>query len=167
VIETWFEKYVEVIYKYIFFMVKDHQIAEDLTQETFIKAHIKSHQYKGNSELKTWLYRIAYTNTMNYFRRKHPIPTLFDSHIHVKSAEESFFEKSDLEELYQAISKLKLSYKQVILLRKIQQLSVKETASVLRWSESKVKMTTARALEKLQKIIDEQGGMKNEESSRL
>lgn len=156
--ETWFEKYVEFIYKYIFFMVKDHQIAEDLTQETFIKAHIKSHQYKGNSELKTWLYRIAYTTTMNYFRKKHPIPTLFDSSIHVKSAEESFLEKSDLEELYQAISKLKLSYKQVILLRKIQQLSVKETASVLRWSESKVKMTTARAIEKLQKMIDEGEG---------
>nr|WP_144923062.1 RNA polymerase sigma factor [Paenibacillus bovis] len=157
-IETWFEKYVEFIYKYIFFMVKDHQIAEDLTQETFIKAHIKSHQYKGNSELKTWLYRIAYTTTMNYFRKKHPIPTLFDSPIQVKSAEESFLEKSDLEELYQAISKLKLSYKQVILLRKIQQLSVKETASVLRWSESKVKMTTARAIEKLQKILDEGEG---------
>lgn len=157
-IETWFEKYVEFIYKYIFFMVKDHQIAEDLTQETFIKAHIKSHQYKGNSELKTWLYRIAYTTTMNYFRKKHPIPTLFDSPIQVKSAEESFLEKSDLEELYQAISKLKLSYKQVILLRKIQQLSVKETASVLRWSESKVKMTTARAIEKLQKMIDEGEG---------
>ncbi|MCM3742431.1 RNA polymerase sigma factor [Oceanobacillus luteolus] len=165
-IETWFEKYVELIYKYIFFMVKDHQIAEDLTQETFIKAHIKSHQYKGNSELKTWLYRIAYTTTMNYFRKKHPIPTLFDSPIHVKSAEESFLEKSDLEELYRAISTLKLSYQQVIILRKIQQLSVKDTAAILRWSESKVKMTTARALEKLKLILGEKGGMEIEESSR-
>lgn len=154
-IETWFEKYVELIYKYILFMVKDYQIAEDLTQETFIKAHIKSHQFKGNSELKTWLYRIAYTTTMNYFRKRHPIPTLFDSPIHVKSAEESFLEKKDLEELYQAISKLKLSYQQVIILCKIQQLTVKETATVLRWSESKVKMTTARALEKLQVILDD------------
>ncbi|CAM5222279.1 RNA polymerase sigma (SigX) subunit OS=Ureibacillus acetophenoni OX=614649 GN=SAMN05877842_10421 PE=3 SV=1 [Ureibacillus acetophenoni] len=154
-IETWFEKYVELIYKYILFMVKDYQIAEDLTQETFIKAHIKSHQFKGNSELKTWLYRIAYTTTMNYFRKRHPIPTLFDSPIHVKSAEESFLEKNDLEELYQAISKLKLSYQQVIILCKIQQLTVKETATVLRWSESKVKMTTARALEKLQVILDD------------
>src|SRR5690625_135154 len=165
-IESWFDKYAETIYNYILIMVKNHQVAEDLTQETFIKAHIKSHQFKGNSELKTWLYRIAYTTTMNYFRKQHPIPTLFDSSIKVKSAEQSFLEQKDLEELYQAISRLKLSYRQVIILRKVQELSVKETAIVLNWSESKVKMTLSRAIKMLQVVLNEQGGVNNEEFTR-
>lgn len=165
-IEFWFEKYAEIIYKYIFFMVKDHQTAEDLTQETFIKAHMKANQFKGNSELKTWLYRIAYTTTMNHFRKKHPVITLFDSSLKEKSAEQHFIEENDLENLYHAISGLKISYKQVIILRKIQQLSIKETADVLHWSESKVKMTLSRALKKLQIVLDEQGGKNNEEITR-
>lgn len=162
-----FEKYAESIYKYILFMVKDHQTAEDLTQETFIKAYTKSHQFKGDAEFKTWLYRIAYTTTVNYFRKKRPVTTFFGlSPINEKSAEESFLEQNDLEALYQAISKLKLNYQQVIILRKIQQLSVKETASVLKWSESKVKMTLSRALKKLQHHLNEGGAVNNEQITR-
>ncbi|MHA6252773.1 RNA polymerase sigma factor [Oceanobacillus sp. CAU 1775] len=169
-IESWFEKYAEPIYKYILFIVKDHQLAEDLTQETFIKAYMKAHQFKGKSELKTWLYRIAYTTTMSYFRKKHPLTILFDTPIKEnlkgKSAEQSFLEQQDLEELYQAISSLKFNYRQVIILRKVQQLSTKETGIVLHWSESKVKMTLLRALEKLQVVLDEQGGMSYEKFKR-
>ncbi|MFY3792311.1 RNA polymerase sigma factor [Ureibacillus sp. MALMAid1270] len=53
-IETWFEKYVELIYKYILFMVKDYQIAEDLTQETFIYwdiGPVKVSQVSGTERL--------------------------------------------------------------------------------------------------------------------
>lgn len=99
---------------------------------------------------------------MNFFRKKHPITTLLDISIKEKSAEESFFEQDDLDEIYHAISKLRLSYKQVIILRKIQHLSIKETAVVLNWSESKVKTTLNRALKALQVILNEQGGMRNE-----
>lgn len=164
-IESWFDKYAETVYKNIFFMVKDHQIAEDLTQETFIKAFTRSKQFKGNAQVKTWILRIAYTTTMNYFRKKHPIAALFDLSISEKSAEDTFLKENDLEELYQAIAKLKLSYQQVIVLRKLQQLSVRETAAVLHWSESKVKMTLLRALKKLQELLKEQGGVSNEKYS--
>lgn len=157
-IEAWFDKYADSVYRYIFFIVKDHEIAEDLTQETFIKVLTKSHQFIGNAQVKTWIFRIAYTTTMNYFRKKHPIAALFDFSISEKSAEESFIKQNDLDELYQAIAKLKLSYQQVIILRKLQQLSVKETADILHWSESKVKMTTLRALRVLQDILAEKGG---------
>jgi len=55
---------------------------------------------------------------------------------------------------------MKLTYQQVIILRKIQLLSVKETASILNWGESKVKMTLSRALTILREIVNEQGGIK-------
>lgn len=164
--KAWFEEYAEEIYKYILFMVKDKGTAEDLTQETFIKAFIHSQKFTGDSAVKTWLYRIAYTTTMNHFRKKYPISTLFDSPISTKSAEETFLEQDDLKELYRAISNLKMSYQKVIILRKIQLLSVKETAAVLGWSESKVKMQLSRALVSLKDSIKKQGGINYEQSTR-
>lgn len=164
--ETWFEDYAEEIYKYILFMVKDNETAEDLTQETFIKVLLHSRDFQGNSAVRTWLYRIAYTTTMNHFRKKHPIASLFDSPINLKSAEETFLEQDDLREFYRAIAALKLSHQKVIILRKVQMLSVKETDAVLGWSESKVKMQLSRALVSLKDSIKKQGGITYEKSTR-
>jgi len=94
-VELWFDDYAEEIYRYIFFIVKDHHTAENLTQDTFIRAHINSHQFKGKSAVRTWLYRIAYTTTMNYFRRNYPVKTLFNTSVHKSSAEETFFNQND------------------------------------------------------------------------
>lgn len=164
--DSWFEEHAEEIYKYILFMVKETGTAEDLTQETFIKAFLHSREFNGNSSVKTWLYRIAYTTTMNHFRKNHPIATLFDSPVNKKSAEETFLEQDDLRELYRAIATLKLSHQKVIILRKIQLLSVKETAGILGWSESKVKMQLSRALVKLKDSVEKQGGITYEKPTR-
>ena len=157
IFEEWYEENVDTIYKYIFLMVKDASLAEDLTQETFLKAYLKQHQYKGDSKVKTWLYRIAYSTTMNHFRKKHPIPTIFNFVIPTKNTEAIFIEQEDLKELFLSISKLKMTYQQVIILNKIQQFSIKETASILRYSEGKVKMLLSRGLKALQKIYEESG----------
>lgn len=164
--ESWFEDYAEEMYKYILFMVKDRGTAEDLTQDTFIKAFISSEKFKGDSAVRTWLYRIAYTTTMNHFRKKHPVSILFDSPINMKSAEAVYLEQDDLKELYQTISRMKMSHQKVIILRKIQQLSVKETAEVLGWSESKVKMQLSRALMSLKDSIKKEGEINYEQSTR-
>ncbi len=147
-------------------MVKNRGTAEDLTQDTFIKAFLHSGKFKGDSAVRTWLYRIAYTTTMNHFRKKHPVSTLFDSPINMKSAEAAFLEQDDLKELYRTISTLKMSHQKVIILRKIQMLSVKETAEVLGWSESKVKMQLSRALVSLKDSMKKQGGVNYEQSTR-
>lgn len=147
-------------------MVKNRGTAEDLTQDTFIKAFLHSGKFKGDSAVRTWLYRIAYTTTMNHFRKKHPVSTLFDSPINMKSAEAAFLEQDDLKELYRTISTLKMSHQKVIILRKIQLLSVKETAEVLGWSESKVKMQLSRALVSLKDSMKKQGGVNYEQSTR-
>lgn len=53
--------------------------------------------------------------------------------------------------LYEAIRRLKLSYQEVLILRKIKEFSIKETAEILNWTENKVKITTSRALAPLKK----------------
>lgn len=67
----------------------------------------------------------------------------------------------EAEELYRAIQQLKTTYKHVIILRKLKEFSTAETAHVLNWSESKVKMTLSRAMVELEKVLT-RGGVINE-----
>jgi RNA polymerase sigma-70 factor, ECF subfamily len=65
------------------------------------------------------------------------------------------------EKLYRTIQQLKPSYRHVIILRKLKEFSTEETALVLNWSESKVKMTLKRALVKLKNELIK-GGITSE-----
>ncbi|MDQ0225762.1 RNA polymerase sigma factor [Metabacillus niabensis] len=65
----WFDKYGQAILTFILLMVRDYQQAEDLTQETFIKAFRNQHQFERKSSVKTWLYSIAHNVTKDYFRK--------------------------------------------------------------------------------------------------
>ena len=68
---------------------------------------------------------------------------------------------SQQKQFYEALRGLKPSYQQVIILRRIQGFSTKETSSILNWSEGKVKMSLSRALAAFKKEL-EKGGFTNE-----
>jgi RNA polymerase sigma-70 factor, ECF subfamily len=161
----WFSQHGESILTYILLMVRDYQQAEDLTQETFIKAYKNQQQFEQKSSLKTWLFSIAYNVTMDYFRKKHPL----QHYLGITKEEEDYKPTPEqlvemnfqTEQLYKAIQQLKPSYRNVIILRKLKEFSTAETAHILKWSESKVKMTLRRALVKFKSELSK-GGFANE-----
>ncbi|WP_147060756.1 RNA polymerase sigma factor [Sporosarcina luteola] len=159
--ELWFSEYSDAVYSYIFMLVKDSHTAEDLTQETFMKVIANEHQFKGDSSVKTWIFRIAYTTTMSYFRKTNPLMYFFDLHSvrteHGASTEDIVLLNSQQKQFYDVLSQLKKSYQQVIILRKIQGFSTKETSSILNWSEGKVKMSLSRALLAFKKELEKGG----------
>ena len=163
--EKWFDDYFSSIYSYILLQVKDPHTAEDLTQETFLKVVANEHKFKGESSVKTWIFRIAYTTTMSYFRKKNPLFYYIDTNIlcskHDTSPEEIALLNSQQKQFYDALRGLKPSYQQVIILRKIQGFSTKEASAILHCSEGKVKMTLSRALAVFKKDL-EKGGVTNE-----
>ncbi|GKV54972.1 RNA polymerase sigma factor [Sporosarcina sp. NCCP-2222] len=163
--EQWFNDFFNAVYSYIFMLVKDVHTTEDLTQETFMKVMENEHQFKGDSSIKTWIFRIAYTTTMSYFRKKRPLTSLFDlpmlSHKHEPSSEEIALLNAQQTQFYEALRQLKPSYQHVIILRKIQEFSTKETSLILNCSEGKVKMSLSRALAAFKNEL-EKGGFTNE-----
>lgn len=160
-ITGWFDAYGESILTYIVMMVKDYQQAEDLTQETFIKAYRNQQQFEGRASVKTWLFSIAHNVTKDHFRKKHPLQHFLG----LSAAEmdwcplpEQIAELHDQQEqLYRAIQQLKPTYRHVIILRKVKEFSTAETADILDWSESKVKMTLKRALAELKNELMKRG----------
>jgi RNA polymerase sigma factor RpoE len=63
-------RYQERIYGTIYNMTSNHEDANDLAQETFIKAHRALKSFKGDSSFFTWLYRIAVNKTINFLKQR-------------------------------------------------------------------------------------------------
>lgn len=160
----WYDEYSVLLIKYLAKMLNDSYQAEDLMQETFVKAY----QYVLNNEIeypKTFLFRIAHNLAVDHIRKQSPIQIvkdffMKDSH---PSTESILEVREESRELYEAIKALKPNYREVIILRKIEEFSIKETAAILNWSESKVKSTLFRATEALEKQL-RKGGYVNETS---
>ncbi len=147
-------------------MVRDYQLAEDLTHDTFIKAYKHYDSFKGQSKVKTWLFSVAHHVTIDHLRKRKPLAYLKEilPTPDLESLPEEVIElKEDSKELYEAIGKLKPSYRKVIMLRKIKEFSIKDTCAILNWSESRVKTTLYRALPALEKQL-KKGGYSYEES---
>lgn len=63
------EQYYNEIFHYVRKQVDDIETAKDLTQDIFLRAHQKMNTYQKNkSSMRTWIYKIAYHQTMNYFK---------------------------------------------------------------------------------------------------
>jgi RNA polymerase sigma-70 factor (ECF subfamily) len=63
-------KYQERIYATVYHMTANHEDANDLAQETFIKAYTALKSFKGDSSFYTWVYRIAVNKTINFLKQR-------------------------------------------------------------------------------------------------
>lgn len=160
-IQEWYHLYSEDIYRYILVMIGDDEQAKDLTHDTFIKAYSTLDYFMGETSDKNWLYCIARNLTIDFMRKRKPIRFVVDSFSSIASKEpvpENIVLLGEREQqLYQALRKLKRSYREVIILRKMKELSIQETAEVLNWKEGKVKITLHRALAALKEQMEREG----------
>lgn len=154
-----YNQFSEAVYRYILLLVRHKETAEDLTQDTFYKAFRSMDSYRGEASELTWLIRIARNVTYDHFRRKRIIAfSPFDDKEAGRSGEETpeflTLRQEEAAELYAAIGRLKRDYQDVLILRKIQEYPIKDTAFILKWTETKVKMKLSRALEALKKELE-------------
>jgi RNA polymerase sigma-70 factor (ECF subfamily) len=63
-------RYQERIYATLYHMTSNHEDANDLAQEAFIKAHLAIKSFKGGSSFYTWVYRIAVNKTINFLKQR-------------------------------------------------------------------------------------------------
>ena len=160
-----YDQYHIDLYQYVYYMVKNQHVAEDIVQEVYIKV-LKSYQnFRGESSEKTWLFSIARHTTMDFFRKqqrqKNKLANFFNKDQdlarikdHDPLPEEVAQLNDEMKRIYQLLDHCTLDQKNVLILRYIQSLSIYETAQILEWSESKVKTTQHRAIKKLQEMID-------------
>ncbi|MFA9559462.1 RNA polymerase sigma factor [Evansella sp. AB-rgal1] len=163
-LEDWYRTYSDDIHRFIVYMIRDREQAKDLMQDTFVKAYSNYDSFWGENT-KSWLFSIARNLTIDYMRKKRPISYITEYFHSIPdnnelSPEQSVTLNEQENEFLYSLAKLKRPYREVIILRRIQEMSIKETATILGWSEGKVKTNLKRGLDSLEKQMKEGGVFK-------
>ncbi|HDR7287272.1 sigma-70 family RNA polymerase sigma factor [Bacillus cereus group sp. BfR-BA-00331] len=154
-------KYGQEVLQLVYSYVNNKEVAEDLTQDIFVKCYKSLHTYKGNSNLKTWLWRIAINHCKDYLKswyNKKVIVTE-DDFTYMESQKESVeqivIQSAEDSRLASAVMNLPIKYREVIYLFYYEELSIKEIVIVIDVKENTIKTRLKKAKELLKKGLEE------------
>ena len=163
------QKYQERVYATIYHMTSNHEDANDLTQETFIKAYRALQSFKGDSSFFTWVYRIAVNKTINFLKgRKNKIHlSLNDLDFNAEHDPDLVTFISDKtprrdmnltelqEKLNEAMQKLSDVHRLVVTLHDVQGLSHEEISKIMDCNTGTVRSRLFYARQQLQGYLSE------------
>lgn len=154
-----YEDYYKTICSYINITVKNHALAEDLAQETFIKVLRGLKDFDEARKLGPWIYRIAYNTCIDYFRCNKTTFELIDDIIcsdkEGNSPENMILDKEKWDVIKGILIEMSQKYKSAIILRDLNNLTYKEIASSLKLNEASVKTLIHRGRKQFQKAYSE------------
>jgi RNA polymerase sigma-70 factor, ECF subfamily len=165
------KRYERPVFSLIFRMVRDRELSEDLTQDTFVKVLSHLDRYRTDFKFSSWLFKIANNVAIDHLRRRQLDTVSIDGSPHAVTAEAveaSRFDVSDdsenaLEEMEakelgsaieRAISLLRPEYRSCILLRHVEGRSYEEIASTLDLPLGTVKTYIHRARHELRRALE-------------
>ncbi len=159
-----YEEYFETVYKYLFCLTHNNDIAEELTQETFYRAVEKINTYKGDCKISVWLCQIAKHLWFDYCRKNKKTINIQENLFNEQSTnvtEESIISNDEKISLYKKMQNLDEKTREVIYLRITGELSFKEIGTILNKTENWARVTFYRGKTKLKEVH------KNEREKRV
>ncbi len=161
-IEGLIGEYADRVYAIALRITGSPEEAEDATQDVFLSAFRNRDRFRSESNIGTWLYRIAVNAALQIVRKRRPVEPLertgyTSAHVHDWSAE--LFQRLELGELRaaleQGIALLPEDTRVTLVLRDVEQFSTAETAAILEISEAAVKSRLRRARVLLREYLSE------------
>ena len=154
------DKYQEKVYWVIRRMVIEHDSADDIAQETFVKVWKNIESFKGDSKLYTWIYRIATNEALNHLRKKKRrffLPIGDVEHELSSSLDTDIYYSGDQIQLKLQKALLKLPEKQrlVFNMKYFEEMKFKDIAEVMDVSVGSLKAQYHHAVKKIEKFIQE------------
>jgi RNA polymerase sigma-70 factor (ECF subfamily) len=160
------DNYKNMVYNLAYRISNNPHEAEDISQETFLRAYQSLARFNPSYKFSTWLYQITLNIIRDRFKKKElnyvsldtPVET-DDSELYPQPAdltnnpEQIMAQKEDAQAIQQAIYSLPLKYKEVLVLRHLQDLSYIEISNILKLPAGTVKVRLYRAREQLRKIL--------------
>lgn len=161
-------KHIQDIYKFLLRITGDSEEAYDLTQETFLKAIKGIKSFRGDADLKTWLFRIAINLSNSRFRwlqkRKNFTVLSFDQEDidwnnlaskETENPEEKTLQKEREKILLEALMAIPKNFREAIILRDVEGFSYEEISEILQVNLGTVKSRIARGREELRKYLSD------------
>lgn len=149
-----YTEFKDKIYSYFSYRLNfNTHLAEDLTQEAFLKAFKNYDSFDSEKPFAPWIYRIAHNLLVNHYRDKKQEVELSEASDKgidpLKKVEVDY----DAEKLLEEMNKLNDGARELLMLRYVSELSHKEIAEILNKEEGAVRTGVSRALKSLKKIV--------------
>ena len=149
------ETYWDRLYRWLYHLTHDRHAAEDLVQETFLKAFAGLDRFRAGTNFAAWLFRIGHNNFANQrrasARKREPLPD--DLAAKDDGPSEEAESREALEGLARALGRLPEEYRAAMLLRAEQGLSFREIAEVLGLTEETARWRVFKARQKLLALL--------------
>jgi RNA polymerase sigma-70 factor (ECF subfamily) len=154
-----YDRYHPRIYRFIYLKVGRREEAEDLAHQVFLSAwqHVEGYSHRGYP-FSSWLYRIARNAVIDHYRTRRETQSIDEID------PENFADGGGLEaetantlllgEVRAILKEMKMEHQDVIIMRFVEELSLRETAALLQKSEGAVKLLQHRATKELKKRLE-------------
>ncbi len=153
-------RYVKPLYRFVLQFVHDQDTAEDLVQETFVKAWKHLSRFDRTKKFKTWIFTIAKRTTYDFLKKKKTLSfvlfadeegknVLENEPDQLPSAEDILDQETTAEQLAAAVGLLTPTYRTLLLLRYQEDFSLAEIAEILHEPYNTIKSRHQRALKSL------------------
>ena len=158
-----FSEYLDGLYSYAVVLTRNPTEAEDLVQETCLRALRAMERLKPESNIKSWLFTILRNIWLNQLRQRKTAPDKFeldaDEQVANRAVDSSrdphaaYVSDLEGEQVRDAIKRLPLEFREIILLREYEELSYEEIAAMLQCPVGTVMSRLARARSKLRDLL--------------
>lgn len=154
-----YEESRDAVYGYLVYMTRDVSLAEDLSQEVFLRMFLHLDKFREEASVRTWALRIARNVFLSYAKRRRPV--LLEEQRPEPSEppgsnqpEEELLKKEQAEKVRQCLMCLNEQERTVLLLRDYEELSYEEVARIMDLSVGVVKSRIYRARQKFRRIYE-------------
>lgn len=153
-----YDYYQPKIYRFVILKVGHREEAEDITHQVFLSAwqNIKNYKHKG-FPFSSWLYRIARNQVIDHYRTRKVTSALDEIQseyvISPAVAHLNIDRDAEVTKVMEAVSQLESNYQDVIIMRFVEDLSIKETAAAIGKTEGAAKLLQHRAIKKLKTLL--------------
>jgi len=150
------ERYWDRLYRWLYQLTRDRHAAEDLTQETFLKALSALGSFRPGSNFKAWVYKIGHNNFVNQKRAERrtrvPLPDDLPGSEGIE-AEGSAESREALEAVSRAVAELPPDFRAALMLRVEQGMPFRDVARVLKTTEETARWRVFKARQKLMQVL--------------
>ena len=151
--EAVYQQYRDMVYGYLFKMCQNHDLADELTQETFFQALKRWDGFQGKSDIGTWLCSIARNQYFLLFRKGKEETVVVTMPESEPDFSEAVVHRGLALDAYKALHHLPEPYREAFTLRTFSDLSYREIAEVFGKTESWARVTCYRAKQMLQSAM--------------
>lgn len=153
-------QYKNMVFSICVKVCEDFHLAEEVAQDSFLKAYQQIHRFKGESKFSSWLYRIAINTSYNKIRQRRHHDEINPDNLEMASDDLGGFEVLALEDqkkyINLALAQLDKMDALVVSLFYLEEQSIDELATITSLSKSNVKVKLYRARKKLREILGNQ-----------